>query len=318
MVLGRTGGPEVLEVGEAPDPGPPTGDEVLVRVVASSVNGTDLGLRAGGMAVVRLLSRRLVLGFDLSGHVVACGPRVTAFAPGDRVVALLDHGGGGQAELVRVPQSRAAAVPDALDLVRAAAIPLAGLTALQALRQHARLQDGAGRRVLVVGAAGGIGSWAVQLARLSGAHVSAVTSAGREDHVRDLGAHEVLDRHRDDPLSGDARWDVVLDCPGALSFDAVRASLAPSGVMVSTRPVSADSLRAAAATAILGRSRQGGPRFAAVMTAARTGDLDHLARLVATGHLRLPVDRVLPLEQVADAHSHAEGSAVRGKVVLTL
>lgn len=313
VVLGRTGDPSVLSVGEAPEPGAPAGDEVLVRVASSSVNGTDLGLRAGGMAAVRLLSRRLVLGFDVAGEVVACGPSVTAFAPGDTVMALLGHGGGGQAELVRVPQARAAMVPAGLAVVHAGAVPLAGLTALQALRRHARLQDGSGRRVLVVGAAGGIGSWAVQLARVAGAHVAAVTSAGRDDHVRDLGAHEVLDRHRDDPYTADARWDVVLDCSGTLAFDAVRGSLGKDGVMVSTRPVSPESLRALAA----GAARRGGPRFAAVMTAARTGDLDHLARLVAAGQVRVPVDRVLPLEQVAAAHAHAASSAVRGKVVLT-
>jgi len=255
-----------------------------------------------------------VLGFDIAGEVIACGPEVTGFEVGDRVVALLGHGGGGQAEQVLVPQSRAALAPASVDDVHAAALPLAGLTALQALRGRAGLHALTDPRVLVVGAAGGIGSFGVQLAKIFGAHVTAVGSRDRADHLRGLGADEVLDRRSHDVTAPGPTYDVVLDAPSALTFDAVRPVLAADGVMVSTKPLSPDTLKALAGAPL----RRRGPRFDTVMTKASSQDLAFLARLVDSGRLRVPVDRTLPLEQVAEAHRHLASNQVRGKVVLTL
>lgn len=305
------GDPSVLRLEEVPDPAPPRGDRLLVRVAASSVNGTDLGIRGRGAPPV--FGRVAGLGFDVVGEVEACGPAVTAFAPGDRIAALLPHSGGGQAERVVVSQGRAARVPDGVTTTDAAAVPLAGLTALQALYRIAGLRGRPGARVLVYGASGGIGSFAVQLARLAGAaEVVGTASPGKREHVLGLGADEVLGH--DEALATGRPYDVVLDTPGRLAADAARPVLAADGVLVTTRVVSVATGRALVGS----RLRRSGPRFAFVATAARTGDLAYLLELVRTGRLRVPVDRVLPLAEIAAAHRRAEGSDVRGKVVVTV
>jgi NADPH:quinone reductase-like Zn-dependent oxidoreductase len=308
LVAGPTGTrPQVVEVAA---PGPPTGTELLVRVVASSVNGTDLGLLRGGRAFRALGGGRVAPGFDLAGVVVACGPAVTGFRVGDRVMSLLGHAGGAQAELVVVPQHRVARAPERVSSHAAAAVPLAGLTALQALHGRAGLHARRGARVLVVGAAGGIGAFAVQLARLAGAHVTGVADDSRAGFVRDLGADAVVDRHRQDVLALGERWDVVLDVPGALRFSAVRPVLTRDGVLVSTRPLSTDGVR--------GLAQRSGPRVTAVATRRSPVDLAHLAHLVDTGRLRVPLDRVVPVSDVAAAHAHATSGSLRGKVVVAL
>jgi NADPH:quinone reductase-like Zn-dependent oxidoreductase len=308
----RPGDPSVLRVAEVADPGPPPGDRLLVRTAASSVNGTDLGLRrsAPGSAVFGPFAR---LGFDLVGEVVRCGPAVTAFAPGDRVAALLPHSGGGQAEQVVVRQGRAALVPAEVTSVDAAGLPLAGLTALQALFGRAGLGARPGARVLVHGASGGIGSFAVQLAVLAGAHVTGTAGVAKHDFVRGLGAAEVLDSRGADPMRSPHRWDVVLDTPGVLDPARVRGALAPGGVFVTTRVASVQTAR----ELVRDRFRRG-PRFAFVATAGRSQDLARLLELVRTGRLRVPVDRVFPLADIAEAHRHAEGGATRGKIVVTV
>jgi NADPH:quinone reductase-like Zn-dependent oxidoreductase len=305
-----TGGPSVLRVEDVPDPGAPTGDRILVRVAASSINGTDLGIRGHGAPPV--FGRVTGLGFDVVGEVEACGPEVTAFAPGDRVAALVGHSGGGQAERILLRQKRAARVPDGVSTTDAAAVPLAGLSALQALFGRAGLRGRPGARVLVHGASGGIGSFAVQLARTAGAHVTGTASPAKQDHVRELGADEVLGH--DEALTAGHRYDVVFDTPGRLDFAAARPVLAGDGVLVTTRVISASNVRALA----LGVVRRRGPRFAFVATAARSADLAHLLELVRAGVLRVPVDRVLPMAEIVEAHRYAEGREVRGKVVVTI
>ncbi|MEX5717307.1 NAD(P)-dependent alcohol dehydrogenase [Geodermatophilus maliterrae] len=310
MRLVRTGQTVAPRVAEVPAPAPPAGSQVLVRVAASSINGTDLGLLHGGRLFRASSGGRAAPGFDVAGEVLACGPTVTGFSVGDRVMALIGHTGGGMAELVLLPQHRIARAPRTVDLRQAAGIPLAGLTALQALHGRAALPARSAPRVLVVGAAGGIGAYAVQLARLAGAHVTAVADDDRADFVRDLGAHVVLDRRRDDVLAGRQRWDVVLDAPGALRFTAVRTALTSHGVLVSTRPLSPDTVR--------GLRPGGGPRATAVATRRSPVDLAHLAHLVDTGRLRVPLDRVVTLEDVASGLEHAGSGQLRGKVVVAM
>jgi NADPH2:quinone reductase len=303
------GGPEVLRVENVPWPFP-QGDEVLIRVHASSVNGTDLGLRRGGPFALAV-RRPYTAGLDVAGEVVGLGPRVTAFDPGDRVYSLLGHSGGGAAEYVTVRQSRVALAPASVSLTEAAAVPLAGLTALQALRNGAGLHLRRGARVLIHGAAGGIGSFAVQLARHYGAEVTATARAGKLDFVRDLGAGEVLDTERVFAQPG-RTWDVIFDTPPALQFARVREFLAADGVFVSTRPFPTS---AGDARAMLARR---GPRFAGVQTRERSQDLALLARLIDAGELRVPLDRTFALADIAEAHRSAEGREVRGKIVVAV
>ncbi|WNV76676.1 NAD(P)-dependent alcohol dehydrogenase [Geodermatophilus sp. DSM 44513] len=299
--------PVVVDV---PEPPAPTGDRLLLRVEASSVNGTDLGAFGGGLtaAVVRRVSHP---GFDVAGEVLSCGPEVTAFAPGDRVMALLGHSGGGQAERVVFRQEQAARVPVSCSAAEAASLPLAGLTALQALYGRAALRARRSPRVLVVGASGGIGAAAVQLARLVGAHVTGVASGRKLDFVAGLGAQELVDRHEREVTALGRRFDVVLDTPGRLLAAAARPLLADDGVFVTTRGAGPDSVR----ELVPGRLRRGGPAFATVRTRPRSADLAHLAALVDGGDLRPVVDRVFPLAQVEEAYRHVRGAAT-GKVVV--
>jgi len=308
------GDPSVLRAEQVPEPAGPVRDQILVQVHASSVNGTDLGLRRGDLKVATLGRMPFTPGFDLAGTVVACGPAVTAFSPGDRIMALLGHGGGGQAERVVLRQTRAARAPAGCSLTQAAALPLAALTALQALHGRAHLPARpAGSRVLVVGACGGIGSYAVQLAKLAGAHVTAVASGPKLPYAAELGADELIDRADQDATGLGGHWDVILDTPGALKLGHTRAALAPGGVLVSTRPLSRDALQSLAPWPI----RRARARFAAVRTQASSQDLAHLAALVDTGRLRPTLQHAFPATQAAAAHQHAEGPAT-GKVVLQL
>ncbi|WP_369214925.1 NAD(P)-dependent alcohol dehydrogenase [Streptomyces flavofungini] len=310
VLYDRYGTPDVLYVSRVPRPAPARG-EVLVRVHAFSVNGGELAARAGR---VRLLTGRKFpqrTGLDFTGEVVALGADATGVALGDRVWGVLPRtsGFGSAAEYVAVPAERLGSVPGALDLVDAAALPVA-TTAITALRDKAGLR--AGERLLVRGAAGGVGNAAVQLGRAYGAEVTALARAANLGFVRDLGAHEALD-HRAVSPANLGRFDVVLDTAGT-DLRTFRHLLNSGGRMVTiafdqNRP--AASLAYIAASAVRGRGRvrffSGNPRTAA---------FDDLARHVTEGRLRPAVDTVFPLEETAEAHRALEAGGVRGKYVV--
>jgi NADPH:quinone reductase-like Zn-dependent oxidoreductase len=227
----RYGGPESLELGEADAPEPAEG-QVLVRVRAASVNPYDWHVMRGAPYLVRLFAglRRPsspLLGADLAGIVESVGAGVTRFRPGDEVFG---GGEGAYAELAVVKEDRLAAKPAGLTFEQAAAIPIAGTTALQGLRDHGDLQ--AGQRVLVNGAGGGVGTFAVQIAKSMGAHVTGVCSAGKLELVRSLGAEEVIDYAADD-FTRSGPFDLVLDTVSTRPLREVRRALTPSGTLIS-------------------------------------------------------------------------------------
>ncbi|MFJ9622109.1 NAD(P)-dependent alcohol dehydrogenase [Streptomyces sp. NPDC101181] len=310
VLYDRYGGPEVLYPGRVPVPSPKAG-EVLVKVHAFSVNGGEAIARSGR---IRLLTGRRFprrVGLDFAGEVAAPGAGVTGYDPGDRVWGVLGRtsGFGSAAEYVAVPAERVGHVPEGLDLVEAAALPVA-TTAVTALRDKARLRPG--ERLLVRGAAGGVGSAAVQLGRAYGAEVTALARTANLDFVRGLGAHQVVDQRATRPTDL-GRFDVVLDCVGT-EQRAFRGLLTPGGRMVA---IAFDAKRPAASLGYIAASavhRRGRVRF--FSGNPLRADLDELARHVTEGTLRPAVDTVFPLEETAAAHRALEAGGVRGKYVV--
>ncbi len=303
------GDPSVLRVAEAPRPVPrPT--ELLIKVSGSSINPADIGGRHGLLRLVH--ARRLphIPGYDVAGEIVACGAAVTAFAPGERVFALVGLNGGGHAEYVCVEQRKLARLPQRLALADAGVVPLAGLTALQALRGRAHIARG--QRVLITGATGGVGSFAVQIAKYFGCHVTAVCRGEAREVALGLGADEVLDYRQGSFTRSGERWDIVLDAAGAYDFREVRPILRAAGMMVTPRPTPASIV-----PGLLRRFGRG-PRYSGLITGASGQDLAFLSLLLEQGDLRPLLDRQFPLDQIGDAHRYFEAGGIQGKVAVQI
>jgi NADPH:quinone reductase-like Zn-dependent oxidoreductase len=250
-----------------------------------------------------------VPGADVAGLVHEVGADVTRFRVGGRVWAMLPNtAGGGYAEYAAAAENTVATVPPNLTFRQAAGVPLTALTALQALRDHAGLAPGG--RVLVNGASGGVGTFAVQIARAIGATVVAVTSARNADLARTLGADEVLDYTRDDVTAGDARYDVVFDAANVLSFRKVRRVLKPDGVFVTVNPIAGRL-----SPPWLSRFRDG-KRISSFLVRPDGRDLDLVRDWIASGAVRPIIERSYPLTRAAAAHRHSESRRARGKLVL--
>lgn len=301
------GDPSVLQVEDVPMP-MPIPKQVRVRVVASSLNAADIGGRQGIVRLIHARSLPHTPGYDIAGVVDLCGPNVSAFLPGDRVYALTGLDAGGQAEYVCIDQDRLAIAPASISLQQAGVVPLAGMTALQGLRAKANLQTG--QRLLVNGATGGVGAFAVQIGKALGCRVTAVCRGSNSADVLALGADEVIDYQHEDFAKRRETWDVIFDAAGNRSLRDVQAVLAPNGAMVATRPSPVDLA--------LGTLRFVGdrPRYSFVITKASGQDLALLSRMIDTGHIRPLIDRSFALDEIADAHRYYERGGVRGKIAV--
>jgi NADPH:quinone reductase-like Zn-dependent oxidoreductase len=304
------GGPEVMRIDEVERPVPGAG-EVLVRVVAAGVNPIDWKVRAGQMKAKVPLRMPWIPGGDFSGTVAALGPSVRGVQAGDAVYARADlPGNGSYAEYVVVPRAHVAAKPHTLDHVNAAGVPLAAMTAWQALvggvgAQSLELEPG--QRLLVVGAAGGVGTFAVQLAAAREAKVIAVIRGGRRaieqaELLRGLGASDVVDVEGMDAYDD---VDAVLDLVGDDVQARAWSRLKDGGALASTMgPPSADEARGKETRAV------------AVFTQTSGSQLEEIASLVDAGKVKVVVDEVMRLEDVTKAHQRLEQGGVRGKLVL--
>ena len=306
----RYGPPEVLEnlEVERPDPAP---DGVLIRIAAAGINPADAYLRAGRFRFVARQKMPFVPGSDVAGVVEAAGPDAGRFRPGDPVYAMLPSmAGGGYAGFAATPAAHVAPAPPGITLGEAAAVPLAALTALQALRDKAGLAPG--DRVLVNGASGGVGTFAVQIARAMGAAVTAVTSGRNADLVRGLGACEVLDYTREDVTVGGTRYDVVFDAAGVHPFRRWRRVLNKGGVAVTVNPLLGNP-----ASRLL--SRVGGAkRLESLLVRPDGADLERVGAWISSGDVKPVIERSHPLAEAPDAHRRIEGRRTRGKIVLVV
>lgn len=319
-VYERYGPPDVLELREVEKPRP-TGEEVLVKIHAASVNAYDWHLmradpflvRIGGMGFFRPKNPRL--GADIAGTVEAVGDGVTELAPGDEVFGSLSRtGNGGFAEFAVARAEYLAPLPEGLSFEEAAALPMAGNTALQGLRDV--LKVGPGCHVAINGASGGVGTFAVQIAKALGAEVTAVCSTQKLEQARSLGSDHVIDYKERDFTAGTDRYDAIFGVNGYQSLRSYRRALKPNGTYAmaggSTRQILQGAMRAPL------MPKRNGKTMTSVSEKPNKRDLVALKELVESGAVRPVIDKVFPLERVPDAIRYLEEGHAAGKVVVTV
>jgi NADPH:quinone reductase-like Zn-dependent oxidoreductase len=320
VLQSRYGSFDVLRVGSSARPRP-SDDEVIVRVHAAGVARGDWHMMTGRPYLMRVMGfgfaapKSPVLGLDVAGTVVEVGPKVTRFAVGEEVFGIAR---GAFAEYAAAREDKLVRKPAAVSFEDAAVSAVSGITALQALRDAGRLVPG--QRVLVVGASGGVGAFAVQLAHAMGAEVDGVCSASKMELVRGLGAHEVFDYANADFSDGTRHWDLVLDVGGNNPLVRLRRAMTPSGRLVFVggenggdwtagfgRPLSA---------VLLGLFVK--RRFAMHATREVAEDIERIAAYLASGAVKPPIDRRIGLDDVSDALRDLEAGRVRGKIVVVV
>jgi NADPH:quinone reductase-like Zn-dependent oxidoreductase len=321
IVQRRYGNPdEVLELCEVERP-EPSDDEVLVKVHASSVNPADWFSLVGRPSVLRLSfglmrPRRQIGGMDVAGIVEAVGAKVTRFRPGDEVFGELRA--GAYAEYVAAPEDTLAAKPEKVSFSDAAAAPLAGVAALQGIRDAGGVQSG--HRVLVNGASGGVGTFAVQVAKTLGAHVTGVCSTRNLDFVRSVGADEVVDYVHEDFTQHEQAYDVVFDLIGNHSMSAYRRALRPDGVYVAAtgKPGGAVLGPLPFLFRVMLSSVRRRPKMKVFAAKRNADDLAALAHLIDKGDVVPAIDRSFGLSDIAAALTHQGEGHAQGKTVVTV
>jgi NADPH:quinone reductase-like Zn-dependent oxidoreductase len=313
-VCRRYGPPEVVQLEELAAPTIQEGmdDRVLVRVRCASINPFDLHYRRGYLPV-RFENgwtkpKQHVLGIDVAGTVEAVGQAVTRFKPGQ---AVFGHCLGSHAEFVRARESTLGQLPSNLDFEQAAVVPCAALTALQALRDVARVQPG--HRVLISGASGGVGHFAVQLAHHFGAEVTAVTSTSNLAWVKALGADELYDYTRQDFTRNGGKYDVILVAAGRRSYFSSKRSLNERGIFISESPKPEYQLLQVAISALLGDQH---PKMH--LAQPNQKDIDLIRELLQAGRIKPVIEKVYPLAEIAAAHRHLETGRTKGKLAIAV
>jgi NADPH:quinone reductase-like Zn-dependent oxidoreductase len=299
---------EALQLVEVERPEPAFG-EVLVKVNAAGVNPVDVYTRQG-LAYNRVLDLPFINGWDVAGTVVKIGYGVSRFRPDDLVFGMpwFPREAGGYAEYVTAPARHFARMPAGLSFTEAAGLPLAGLTAWQMLTEVAAIAPG--QRVLVAGAAGGVGHLAVQIAKARGAYVIGTASSAKHEFVRALGADEVIDYTTTDVSAAVRDMDAVIQMFGGEAGLKALDCLRPGGVLVSGQAAWTPGLHE--------RAAELGVRAVAYLVDPDGAGLDALAGLVTEGSLKVHLDAVFPLAEAAKAHDHVVGGRTTGKVVLTV
>lgn len=314
----RYGPPDVLRIVDVDTPVPAEA-EVLIRIHAAAVNPLDWHFLRGTPRVGRVVfgltgPKNPRLGVDVAGQVEAVGSRVTRFKPGDAVFGVCT---GAFAEYTCAAESKLVTKPDRISYEQAAGVPIAALTALQGLRNYGRLQPG--QKVLINGAAGGVGTFAVQIAKAFGAEVTGVCSTGNVDLVRSIGADHVIDYTRHDFATSGRLFDVFFDCVGNRSVSACRRVLPPTGTYVaiggggtdtSSFTLIFDSIAQMATSWFVSQTLVG------FIAKTRLEDLVTLQGFLASGTVTSVIDRCFPLSELPDAIRYVEAGHARGKVII--
>jgi NADPH:quinone reductase-like Zn-dependent oxidoreductase len=320
IIYEKYGPPDVLQLKEVEKPAI-RDDEMLVKVHAASVNALDWHLLTADIFLVRLMTGGLFkpknnrLGADIAGRVEAVGSQVKELQPGDEVYGdVAAWGLGGFGEYVAVPERALAPKPANLSFEQAAAAPVAGMTALQGLRDVGKIQPG--QKVLIQGAAGGVGTFAVQIAKHYGAEVTAVTSARNLEQARALGADHVIDYTQEDFTQSGQQYHLILGVNGYHPLSAYKRALAPQGVYVMAGGTSAQIFQAV----LLGSwySQRGGKRLGSVSAKTSRPDLITLKEMLEAGQITPVIDRRYPLSQTAEALRYLGSGHARAKVIVTI
>lgn len=312
VVYEKYGPPEVLELKEVAKPSPGD-DEVLVKVHAASVNPLDYKMRKS-ILPIRFISSLLKskahrVGVDVAGEVEALGKNVQRFKIGDQVFGLCR---GACSEFVSAPGNRLSKKPKNIAYAEAAAMPVAALTALQGLRDKAGIKKG--DKVLIYGASGGVGHFAVQIARYYGAEVTAVCSTPNLQWVKGLGAHYTIDYTQEDFTKSGKKYDLIFDTVGYVSFLKCRPSLTEAGVFVMANFLGQKrDIIEAPLGSLVGRKKA-----KAFIARGNPEDFDFLGELLEKGKIKPVIDRRYPLDQIVEAHRYAEKGHTKGKVVIEI
>jgi NADPH:quinone reductase-like Zn-dependent oxidoreductase len=301
VVINKYGGNDVVEVRDMPQPVPGP-EEVLIRVRAASVNPADWKIRQGMLKAARGKKFPLPLGRECSGDVIDTGSNVTHFKKGDQVVAVLNVLGLGTfAEYVSAPGKSVFPKPKNISFEQAATIPIAGLTALRCLRDSGGIKNG--MKVAIIGAAGGVGHFAVQIAKIFGAEVTAVNRAPHADFVKSIGADKVSDYTKEDFVRSGEKYDIILDAVAKRNFAECKSALMPNGVYVSTLPIS-------------GPTGDDGKQAKVVSGGPNQEDMQWMKERIEEGRIKIFVNRVLPLDNAKEALAESETEHASGKIVL--
>jgi len=320
IIYHKYGSPDVLELKEIEKP-TPKDNEVLVKIHAASVNAYDWHLLRADPFLVRLMGGGLlkpknqILGADIAGRVEVVGRKVKQFQPGDEVFGDISGcGSGGFAEYVSVPENALALKPANITFEEAAAVPMAAVTALQGLRDKGQIQPG--QKVLINGASGGVGTFAVQIAKSFGAEVTGVCSTKKLEMVRSIGADQVIDYTQEDFTQNEQRYDLILAANGYHSLSDYKRALSPKGIYVATGGSMAQIFQAM----LLGPwvSMAGSKKMGALSAKPNQKDLVFMKELLEAGKAVPVIDRRYTLSEAADALRYLGEGHARGKVVITL
>ncbi len=319
IVYEQYGSPDVLQLKEVEKP-TPKDDEVLIKVYAAAANAADKYLLAGKPIVARFefglfKPKKNILGADVAGKVEAIGKNVKRFQVDDEIFGDLSACGfGGFAEYVCASEDTLVLKPETLSFEDAAAIPMSAVTALQALRDQGQIQ--AGQKVLIYGASGGVGTFAVQIAKSFGAEVTAVCSTGKIDMVRSLGADHVIDYTKEDFSQNRERYDLILAANGDHSIFKYKGLLSPQGTYV----VSGGSMTQIFQAMLLGPliSKFGSHNMRNVLAVPKANDLAFVKELIESGKVVPVIDKRYPLSQVPDALRYLGEGHAKGKIIITV
>ncbi len=309
-IINRYGAADVFQYTEVEQPSLKS-NQMLVKVHASSINPIDWKIRKGMLKILTGNRFPMILGFDVAGEVVEIGDRVTRFKPGDTIYARLDQvTGGAYAEYAAVSETVAALKPTNMSYEEAAAVPLAAMTALQALRDEGKLE--VGQNVLINGASGGVGTFAVQIAKVLGATVTAVCSSKNRELVKGLGADRVIDYTQQNFTEDTAKYDIAFDVVGHRSLAECKPILQPKGIYITTQPYPGNFLQSFL-TALLP-----GQKYKVILFRSSGSDLADLKEQIEADKIRSVIDCTYPLSDIAAAHAYSETERATGKIVVII